>query len=247
MDLALAAIAVAFLAALAQGLTGFGFALVLVPLLSLFNDPKATVAVSITLGLATKLPLLLWDWRHIQWGAIAPLTFAAFAGIALGARLALLADPRWLRLGIALTVIVAATLMLANVRWRARATALATASVGFVSGLLTGSTSMGGPPVALFGVNQAWAKESLRGNLVAYFTFTSLFTTVVFVLLGGVTEEVLRLDALMLPGIAGGLILGNALYRRVEAAMLYRVVVLFVLGTGVIGLVTAVATLVGGA
>lgn len=245
MEFAPVAIAIAFFAAMAQGLTGFGFALVLVPLLSLFFDPRATVAVSITLGLATKIPLLYFDRRHIQWRLIAPLTVAAFAGIVIGARLALLADPRFLRVGIAVTVIVAAVLMLGNFRWRVGASRAATAAVGFVSGILTGSTSMGGPPVALFGVNQAWAKESMRGNLVAYFTLTSLFTTSVFVVLSGVGDDVWRLDALMLPGIVAGLFLGNALYQRVKAEALYRVVVLFVLGTGVVGLVTGLGALVG--
>ncbi len=243
MEFVVSVLLIGFLASLAQGLTGFGFALVLVPLLSLIYDPRAAVVVSITLGLATKIPLLYWDYRHVQWRLLAPLVAGALAGIVGGARLVVLTDPNLLRLGIALTVLVFATIMLFNVRVQIKTTNLAVGLVGLLSGVLTGSTSMGGPPVVLFGVNQMWAKRSLRANLVAFFSASSLFTMANFAAMGVVTEDVLRLDLVMLPGVVVGLLVGNAIYGRMEQVVLYRAVILFVIGTGVLGLVSSLQAL----
>ena len=62
MELLLLASAITFLAAFAQTVTGFAFALILVPLLSLVYPPKVVVMMSLTLGLLTRPPLLVGCW-----------------------------------------------------------------------------------------------------------------------------------------------------------------------------------------
>lgn len=243
--LAILSVTIAFLAALAQAVTGFGFALVIVPLTSLYLDPKVAIAVSLTLGIFNRVPLLIYDRNHVQWRLIAPMAGGAFVGIILGTQLVIWADPRFLRLAIAITVFFLATLLLFNFRWRIGRQGLATAGVGLISGVLTGSTTMGGPPVALFGVNQLWAKESLRANMVAYSTLTFLMTFTMFATLGIITEEVLRLDALMLPGVVLGLLVGNAAFKRVPREVVYRLVVLLVMGSGIVGVVSSLAAVLG--
>ncbi len=246
MDFTFASLLVAFLASLAQGVTGFGFALILVPLLSLVYDPKAVVLISLSLGLLTKIPLLIVDRRHIQWRVIAPLVGVTLVGNTLGAQVILSADQALLRLGIGVLVVVLSALLLLDFRWQIKREWLATAVVGLVSGFLTGSTSMGGPPVVLFGVNQAWAKESLRANLVAFFTISALFTTALLAASGALTREILLLDAYMLPGIAVGLWVGNFAFRRVPRVLLYRGIVLFVLVTGLFGTYSSASGLLRG-
>lgn len=243
MEFYVIAACIAFLAAAAQALTGFGFALVLVPLLSLVFDPTLTVLVSLSLGLACKLPLFLQTRQHVRLRLIAPLTVAAFAGNALGTRLLLFADPNLMRFIIGLVVVVLCVPLLLNYRWQIKREGLATAVVGVVSGLLTGSTSMGGPPVVLFGVNQAWAKEGFRANLIAYFILTNLFTLALLGASGAFTEQVLLTDLVMLPGVALGLLAGNALFKRAPVELFHRVVVLFVIATGLFGAYSAATTL----
>lgn len=246
LDFLAPALAIAFLAAVAQGITGFGFGLVLVPLLSAVYDPKAVVVVSLTLGFLTKLPMLVYDRRFVQWRMIAPLVLAAFVGNAVGTRVILYADPAVLRLIIGATVVVLATLLLRDYRWRIRRERLATIAVGLTSGVLTGSTSMGGPPVVLFGVNQLWAKESLRANLVAFSTLTFLFSAVLLATSGVVTREIASIDLALLPAVAVGLVIGNHAFQRAPRALLYRAVVLFVLVTGLYGIYSSAAGLLAG-
>ena len=208
----LLAAAIVCLASVSQAVTGFGFALVLVPLLSLVYPPKMVVLVSLTLGLACKPLLLAQCWRKVQLARIAPLTLAAVVGTFFGARLLLLASAPALQLGIGLVVVVLASAMLkANGRPLPREN-LATALIGLLSGVLTGSTSMGGPPVVLLGVQQNWEKASFRANLLAFFTLSSISSLLSLWQAGAINVELLQLDAVLTmssraataPGCANG-------------------------------------------
>lgn len=105
MDLTLVALAIGFLASVAQAVTGFGFGLVLVPLFSLVYDPKAVVLISLTLGFLTKPPLLWLDRRFVQWRVIAPLAIASLLGNAVGTRALVYASGPTLRLAVGVVVV----------------------------------------------------------------------------------------------------------------------------------------------
>jgi uncharacterized membrane protein YfcA len=64
---------IAFLAAVCQSVTAFGFALVMVPLLTLVWDVKPAIVTSTLLSTAFMIPLLYEARSHVQPLAIAPL------------------------------------------------------------------------------------------------------------------------------------------------------------------------------
>ncbi|MHB1415222.1 MAG: sulfite exporter TauE/SafE family protein [Chloroflexota bacterium] len=224
-----------FLATMALAMTGFGFNLVLVPLLSLIYDPKATVVLALILGLVVKAPLFAQSYKLVQPRVIAPLTLASFVGSIGGARLILYADPALLRVIIGATVVFGCIPLLLNRRWQLKQTGPATAVVGLVSGVLASSTSMSGPPVILFGVNQAWPKETFRANLIGFFVFSDAFALALLIASGLFTQEMLTNTVLVLPAVAVGVLLGNAAFKRFSVGVFYRVVVLSVIVTGALG------------
>ena len=86
MDLAVGlvvAAAVAF-AALAQSITGFGFALLAVPPLTLVLEPADAIAVSLVLLLLANVGLVVSEHRQLDQGAAAWLLAGAVVGLPLG-------------------------------------------------------------------------------------------------------------------------------------------------------------------
>ncbi|MHB1134109.1 MAG: sulfite exporter TauE/SafE family protein [Chloroflexota bacterium] len=246
MELTPAAFAIVMLAAIAQGVTGFGFGLVLVPLFSLLYDPKTAVMVSLSLGFLSKLPILWLDRGHVQWRLIAPLTVTSLVGNALGTQVLLFASGPALRLAIGLIVAVLAGLQFCNFRVKIRREGLATVLVGLISGTLTGATSMGGPPVVLFGVNQRWAKESIRANMVALSSLTFGFSAGLIAASGAFSRELVTLELWLLPAVALGLLVGNYAFGRAPRELMYRVLALFVIATGLVGAWSGATTLLRG-
>ncbi len=245
MDFLAATTLVSFLATAAQAATGFGFNLVFVPLLSLIYDPKATVVLALCVGISAKLPLFLQVRRHVVWRAIAAIVLASFAGSLLGTRLILFADPALLRVFIGLVVVVGCLPLLANRRWRIKREGLANGLIGLACGVLASSTSMSGPPIILFGVNQAWPKESFRANLVAFFVVSDTFALATLAASGLVSQQIGLSTVLSWPAIAVGLLAGNWLFHKVPVALFYKLVVLFVIVVGAIGLASGAGALLG--
>ena len=168
---------------------------------------------------------------------------AAIVGAVLGARLFVLADPTTLRLAIAVLVLALGVPLLLDYHRPFGNERLVCLAAGLVSGLLSGSTSMAGPPVVLMGVNQLWENDHLRANLIAYFTITSVASIALLTGAGALQAGVLSLDATLLPALALGLAAGLLAVGRVPPIAFRRVVILLVLGSGLLGAWTALAGL----
>ncbi|HEY5999840.1 MAG TPA: TSUP family transporter, partial [bacterium] len=87
----------AFLAAFAQGVTGFGSALVAMPLLSLVLGVRAAAGLVALLSLAVNVALLLPARRALPWRRIGPLLAGTLATVPAGVFFLAGADPRLAR------------------------------------------------------------------------------------------------------------------------------------------------------
>lgn len=136
-----------FGAAYIRGLTGFGMAIVLVPLLGLIVTPTEAVVLGILLQLLIG-PVgfrIIYDDAHRQ----SAVVIAAYAMIAtpLGIWLLGQTSPDVARLLIAGIAIGAFLLVLLPQRGELRPGPKETAATGIASGILTGFAAMPGPPV----------------------------------------------------------------------------------------------------
>jgi uncharacterized membrane protein YfcA len=88
--------------------------------------------------------------------------------------------------------------------------------VGLLSGFLGGSTSMSGPPVALFFQNRGFEKRVFRANLIVYFILLYPLTLPTYYLGGLLTGEVFSTALLAAPAMVAGALLGARLLYRVD-------------------------------
>jgi len=226
-------------AALCQSLTGFGFALVMVPLLSLAWDVKSAVVTSTVLGTFALLPLVFEARRHVRLAAVAALLAGSLAGIPVGILLLDWIDPEALKILVGLTVIAASVLVYRVREVRAiRAGGMPAVAAGVVSGVLRASTSMGGPPAVLYLLGVEKDVEAFRGTILAFFLPMSLVTIVGLAAVGRVTPDVVRTSAIALPALVVGLVIGAWLRYRVREE-LFRLLVLMLLILTSVGVIVS--------
>lgn len=212
-----------------QSVTGFGFALVMVPLLSLAWEVKPAVALSAVLSTVTLVPLLFQARGHVRLERLVPLLVGSFAGIPVGLLVLEVIDPGPLRIVVG-GVVLAASIVLyvtPNVAWRDFGVSTPLA-VGAVSGVLAGSTSMNGPPVVLYLLGREREIEAFRATLLAFFLPSAVVTLAAFAWAGRLTGDVMVLAGVGLPPLVLGLWLGQRLRDRVRVDV-FRTVVLGVL------------------
>ncbi len=224
-----AAVAIAFLAAACQSLTAFGFALVMVPLLSLAWEVKPAVVASTVLGTLILLPLLYEVRGHIRPRRVVPLFLGSLVGIPLGIVVLERIDATALEVVVALVVIVAALLI--NLSPRVpfeRSVPPLSFLVGGISGALRAATSMGGPPVVIYTLTFEREVERFRATLFAFFLPASLVTIAGLAIVGRIDGDILLATAVGLPAAVLGSLAGRWARTRVSEAI-FRLVVLGVL------------------
>lgn len=224
-----AGVAIAFLAAVCQSVTGFGFALVMTPFLAVVWGVKPAVATSVLLGTVVLFPLLAEVRGHVSVPRVGVLLAGFLIGLAPGVLLLERLDPDSLRIMVASTVIVASILLYFSPEIASGEDSIPLRLVaGALSGTIGSSTSLGGPPVVLYLLGRERSVESFRATLVVYFLPSSLVTLLAFGLVGQITGGVLVISAVALPAVVLGLVAGAWLRRRLDPDR-FRTVVIGVL------------------
>lgn len=236
-------LATLLLAGIIQGLTGFGFALVCVPVLTLFISPKTVAPMIVIYGVMTNVIILYHARRFAEPRRIWPLALAGMIGVPFGAKLLLVMSPDALRLMIGVTVILAAVLMAFGIRFHVKKERLAFAPVGFASGILSGSIAIGGPPVILFFTNQGIPREVFRANVTIFFAGISVAAVISFAAAGLFTTQAVGYAAWFLPGLLIGVLVGNRYTDRLAEGLFRAIALIVVAVSGVLSILNAMGVI----
>jgi uncharacterized protein len=228
----LAALA-AFAGAAVQSASGLGFALVLTPaLFAAMDDPAEAVAAVLLLG-AALCALVLVESRRVATHGLARLLVPALPGLGVGVLLLAALSKESLQVGVGVAVVAAAG-------WQLRHRAvvrLPAALAGFVSGALTTSISINGPPLALWLESERVAPARFRTTLAAAFLILDVAGTALILAREG--GDVIDPGALgpLLACVLAGYALGAVGFRRLDGERFSTVVLVVVICTGVASVV----------
>ena len=196
----------AFLAALARGFSGFGSALIFVPLASTAIGPQAAAPLLLIIDGVAAAGLIPRAWRHADRRDAGTMSIGALVGIPLGAWILIKSDPLLIRWAIALFGTLLLALLMSGWRYRGRPTAAITVCVGAAAGLLGGAAQVGGPPVVAYWLSRPIPAETVRANIVLYFAITTVISGTAYLAGGLLTSSVVGL------ALVTGLIYGLGLY-----------------------------------
>ena len=113
-----AAVAVAALAGLVRGFSGFGGAMIYMPLVAAIYDPRIAAVTILLVDFLCTTPFAIPEIRRCNWREVWPISIAMAVGVPFGTWLLLVLDPIVLRWGIA--IIVLSLLPPLAVGWRYR-------------------------------------------------------------------------------------------------------------------------------
>ena len=234
--------AAALLGALVQSATGFGFALVLSPALFAVLDPYEAITTMLLLGPPLNLLVLADSGRgSAQWRVLAPMLAAAIPGLALGVVALELFSKSTLQV-----LVGAAVVCVAGWQMRRRSTSGArrppgtvrgAGVAGVLSGVLTTSISVSGPPVVIWLEELGLRPAELRASLAASFLFMNVAGGIVVVIAGGTGSVRLDVLAPLLVLVLVGHALGLLVFRRIPGSAFSLVALGLVMGAGVASLV----------
>ena len=179
-----------FFAAFTQGMSGFGFAMVSLSLLSFFMDINSAVPLAALSGFVVNIFLLYKLKHHIVFDEVKNLVIGAVIGIPIGAYILTITSPGVLKiiLGsvIILFVLLSVTKIIKQVGLKEKWGYL----FGLFSGLLGGSLNTNGPPVLIYFYLHGFDKFKQKASITGFFIFTSAMVVAVHAVSGVTTKEI---------------------------------------------------------
>ncbi|MCJ7859500.1 TSUP family transporter [Corynebacterium kalidii] len=221
-----------FLAALVQGVSGIGFALIVAPVAGLLA-PELLPTTLLVLMLPLNAFVAVREWRSIDIHGLTWISLARIVFTAVGLLLVATLSPAGLALLVAGVTIGAALVSLF-------APPFSPSRLGFlVAGAVTGvsetATGVGGPPMAL--VYQHARPPVIRSTVASCFLVGEVVSLVALVVSGAAPEGWLGNSAVLLPAVILGTACSTLVVRRFPRLELRMAVIVFSIISGAVLLV----------
>jgi uncharacterized membrane protein YfcA len=206
--------AIAFIAATARGFSGFGSALIFMPLASSVAPPRLAAALLLIIDFVATAPLLPGAWQKADRKATAIIAAGALIGVPVGTYLLSRLDPlttRWIISGFVFALLF---LLLSGWRYRGKDHLALSIGIGTLSGFCSGLAQTGGPPIVGYWLGRPIPTALARANILLFFGASDLFSVVSYALSDLITRDALRLALVVGPVYALGIKFGTSLFGR---------------------------------
>jgi uncharacterized protein len=216
---ALAICAIAFISGTARGFSGFGSALIFMPLASSLVSPRLIAALLLVIDFVGALPLLPNAWRQANRKATAVIVIGALVGVPIGTWLLTRLDPvttRWIISGFVAALLL---LLLSGWRYRGKDHVPLSIGIGALSGFCSGLAQTGGPPIVGYWLGRPVASHIARANIVLFFAASDFFSVVSYASTGLINRDALLFSVLIGPVYAAGIRAGSLLFGRASETM----------------------------
>jgi hypothetical protein len=226
-----------FGAAFLQAASGFGFALLAMPVVTLALGLEAAGPVVAGAGLLLYSANTLRLRRHVNWSEWARLGAAGLLGVPLGFWLSAAVPAGWVRALLGVLLIAYATYALITAgRPAQRRTAQPAAGwvyvVGLTAGALAGAYNIPGPPIVVYGDWRAWARDEYRSTLQAVFLLSGLLVVGGHLALGHFDARTGWLTLVSVPALVAGNLAGQLADRFLRGQRFRQLVLVLILATG---------------
>jgi uncharacterized membrane protein YfcA len=212
-----------FVAALLYTISGFGFAVLAVPLYLLLIEPGRAVQLAIILSTGLSLVVVPGLRRTVSVPLLMRLTMGSLLGLPLGLFSFRYADPLLVRLGVGATILTFA-ILLAVFRSRGAQiwnpfgrTPNRDVVAGAVAGVATALVGMAGPPVLIYLLLAGTAGQTVRATLLAFFALSYGATVAAHSATVGIPVSTWSAAAILAPFALLGALVGRPLGDRLGA------------------------------
>lgn len=233
---AIAICAIAFVSGTARGFSGFGSALIFMPLASSMAAPRLVAALLLLIDFVAAAPLLPNAWKQADRKATAIMVFGALIGVPIGTWFLSRLEPvttRWIISGFVLALLL---LLLSGWRYRGKDHAAISVGIGGLSGFCSGLAQTGGPPIVGYWLGRPIASTIARANILLFFGASDFFSLVSYSLSGLITADSIKFSFVVGPVYAIGVWFGAQLFGKASETLFRSICYVLIAAAVLIGL-----------
>ena len=233
------AIATVTVAGFFRGVTGFGGAMMMTPMLSMLIGPIPAVAAAVSSRSAAAVVMFPDALPKVNWRTLSYLILPSILTVPLGGYFLLTINPALARKFIAAVVIAFSVLLLFGWRYSGSPRPITSIVLGSIVGVLLGATSVGAPPVILYLLSGPDPVAVTRANLTVFVTSISIIGLVMLVAASAITWTVCFSAILLMIPFLLATWFGGTFFSRLGDLGVRRFALGLMLALGVTSLVSS--------
>ena len=223
-----------FAGSLAAGLAGFAFSAISGAMLFHWLAPVQAVPLLLACSITTQLLSITKLWGTMRWRQCTPYLVGGFVGIPVGVKLLQYFSPYAFAAGFGTFLVCYSGYMLLRPRFTIQSGGrLAEVAAGFAGGVTGGATAFPGAIPTILCSVRGLSKTEQRGVVQPFIFLMQIATLIYFSKLGILGSVTLTTYFWCLPAVVAGTWLGLRLFDRIDDTKFRRVVLIFLLISGV--------------
>ena len=232
-----------FIASVIRGFTGFGLALVAVPMIQFFMPVTDTAVFIATINFIFSLLYYGKSKEIVKGQPLGSMAVWTGAGVAAGVVILKLVNLGYVQLVWGLLIIIIVVFLARGMNLNIRSERTALTLSGLFGGLLAGATGIIGPPVAIILSSIKTPKEKFNAIISIFIFFAVCYALILYLITGLIHKETMILALCSVPALLAGLYTGDRLLSRISQKTFTYIVYIVLIIMGVVTLYKGAKTL----
>ena len=223
---------VAFFNGLIHGYTGFGGALLIVPVLTFLYGPVEAIGISCIIAIVGGVRLVFETSRQANWRELIPIFMGIIVLTPVGAWFLFNIDPDLVRRSMGGFILIFALTLLSGWSYRGSRGTMLSALVGSVTGIINGLTGVGGPTLALYYLSSDQSADVQRANIVMCIMVLTIAMFCAVIIGDGYSYLVIIRAVIVAPAYLFGVVSGAWLFKLAPKSYFKNIALLILVITG---------------
>ena len=225
-------VVVAVFNGLIHGYTGFGGALLIVPVLTFLYDPVEAIGISCIIAIVGGVRLVFETSRQANWRELIPIFMGIIVLTPVGAWFLFNIDPDLVRRSMGGFILIFALMLLSGWSYRGSRGTMLSALVGSVTGIINGLTGVGGPTLALYYLSSDQSADVQRANIVMCIMVLTIAMFCAVIIGDGYSYLVIIRAVIVAPAYLFGVVSGAWLFKLAPKSYFKNIALLILVITG---------------
>jgi len=230
-------IIIVFVASLLQTSTGYGFFIVGTPFLLLIYPAHMAIQINIILSICLSAFMIFKIRKEIDKALLVRLIKGSVMGLIFGIFIYIFLDIQLLKMTVGALILFLTILLI--LKLTINRTQNKDFITGGISGLLTTSIGVPGPPLLLYFSGAGIDKTTLRSTTLAYYLFVYVVSLVMQISFGGTSKETWIFSLIAISPLFAGIMLGQLFFKWISQKVFRIITYIILMFTGVYLLVTS--------
>lgn len=215
-----------------HGYTGFGGALIIVPVLTFLFGPVEAIGMVGLITIFGAAQLARETAHQAKWRELIPIFLGIAAFTPLGAWLLYHIDAELIRRSMGAFIMVFALILLSGWSYSGRRGTFSSALVGIIAGGINGLTGVGGPPLGIYFLSSSYPVDVQRANIVMCIIVLIIAMIAAIAIGGGYSPLVIARALLIAPAYMFGVWFGSRLFCLAPKVYFKKIALLVLMITG---------------